>query len=443
MIMIKLAAVVLSGLVAMAMGEPIEVVCDEFGPGQCEEMRRLVDAVESKASEVFSDDFSDDEDDALIELHLQLQDYYNADKLLNDGRFRKNWSFANSSKMQGHIALQPPVPTELLDAAGIPVQTKLMIGQVATHLLRYRAFPNHRSHPKWFTQGMAVYVTEEAARSIGMIGSTEDEPYTSTHIVGVIETLEEHSKIGIKTILNEEDIKDVSSGREYAIRGLMMFWLEDLGVLQGIISEARRLGGGDLYVKNLNEAVVNAIAGAGIEDSDSAFRDWLSGFSPKWDEQYRSLQTSGDVWMQGAFSRNNSVAWNSQELGERDWEMTGSFKVFDSEKTQMNILLGKSDAGYISIALGPDFGVTVFYRKYSDNGKKSNWIRLIHKDYQSIELNEWSDFKVSKRRDRLMVRINKDRAIRVELGDYDVSGPWGLGVQNKSAGLWRDVKVDR
>jgi hypothetical protein len=441
--MLKLAAVVVYGLVAITIAGPIEVVCDEFGFGQCEEMRSLVEAVESKASEIFSHDFSDDEDGALIELHLQLQDYYNADERLNSGRFRKNWSFANSSEMQAHIALQPPVPTELLEAAGIPVQTKLMIGQCATHLLRYRAFPNHCSHPKWFTQGMAVYVTQEAARSIGMLGSSEDEPYTSTHIVNVLETLEEHTKIGIETILNEEDIKDVSTGREYAMRGLMMFWLEDLGVLQDVINEARRLGGGDQYEKNLNKAVVKAIAEAGVEDGDSAFRDWLGGFSPKWHEQYRSLQTSGEVWMQGAFSRNNSVAWNSQELGERDWEMTGSFQIFDSEKTQMNILLGKSDAGYISIALGPEFGVTVFYRKYSDDGKKSSWIRLIHKDIKSIELNEWSDFKVSKRRDRMLIRINKDRAIRVELGDYEVSGPWGLGVQNKSAGLWRDVEVDR
>ena len=123
--------------------------------------------------------------------------------------------------------------------------------------------------------------------------------------------------------------------------------------------------------------------------------------------------------------------------------MTGSFKVFDGEKTQMNILVGRSDSGYISIALGPDFGVTVFHRKYIEDGKKSRWIRLINKEIRSIKLDEWSTFKVSQRRGRLMVRINKDRAIRVELGDIDVTGAWGLGVQNKSAGLWRDVKVER
>lgn len=441
--MMKWCVFVFWGMASVAMGEPITVVCAEFSAAQCKETRLLVKAVEAKASELFRDDFSEYEDDAMIELHLQLRDYQNADKSLNDGRFRNNWSFANASAMQGHIALQPPVPTELLDAAGIPVQTKLMVGQVATHLLRYRAFPNFRSHPEWFTEGLAFYISVEAAHSVGMMGSLEDEPWTSTHIVRIAKLLEENPKVTIETILNKEDIKDVSSGREYALRGLFLIWLDEIGALPEVIDEARRLGGGSAYVGNLNNAVAEAIAMAGVEKSDSAFRAWLGEFSPMWEERYRSLQTSGDVWMHGAFSRNNAVAWNAQELGSRDWEMTGSLKVFEGDKAQMNILLGKSDSGYISVAIGPSFGVTVFHRQYTDNGKKSKWVRLIHKDMKTLELNEWSDFKISKRQGRLMIKINKERPVRIELGEIDVAGQWGLGVQNKSAGLWRDVKVER
>jgi len=147
--------------------------------------------------------------------------------------------------------------------------------------------------------------------------------------------------------------------------------------------------------------------------------------------------------MQGAFSRDNSVCWNTQELGDGDWEMTGSLKVFESDKTQINILLGKSDSGYISVSLKPDYGLTVFHRQYVDDAKKSKWIRLVEKDVRSAHVNEWIDFKISKRRNRLLVRFNNERAVRVELGDIDISGQWGLGIQNKSAGLWRDVKVER
>jgi hypothetical protein len=43
----------------------------------------------------------------------------------------------------------------------------------------------------------------------------------------------------------------------------------------------------------------------------------------------------------------------------------------------------------------------------------------------------------------LMVKIGKQRPIRIDLEGIDVSGPWGLGVQRGTSGLWRDVKVER
>ncbi len=427
----------------LAYGGPIQVINDEFSDAQGQETKKLIEAIEAKASELFGVDFAQYDDDAKIELHLQIQDYYNADKRLNDGAFRTNWSFANSLAMEGHIALQPPVPTELLEAAGIPVQMKMMIGQSATHLLRYRAFKNYRSHPDWFTQGLALHLTMDAAHWAGMMGSLEEEPWTSTHIVRLNESLKEYPGIGIEEILEDEDIEDLSTGRAYALRGYFVRWLSEIGVLKHVVGEARRFGGGSNYHQRLNDMTIEAIESAGIEDSDQEFRNWLRDFSPQWEERNRSLQTNGDIWMHGAFNRSNAIAWNAEELGDRDWVLSGSFKIFESEKTQMNILLGRDDSGYLYIAMGPDFGITVFHRQLGKNDDDNKWVRMINKEQRSLELNEWNTFKISKRRDRLMIKINRERPVRVEVGGIDLSGSWGLGAQNKSAGLWKEVQVER
>ena len=439
--MMKIVVLVCSCVCAVSLGEPIDVVCDEFSAGQCEETNRVVQAVEALSSEYFVFDIDSYEDDAMLELHFQVQDYYNADNKLNGGRFKRNWAFANYGAMQAHVALQPPVPTEVLDAAGLPVQTKVQIAHEAVHLCIYRAFRNHGSHPGWLSEGLAEHMSNEAVRNAGYMGAIEDEPWTCSKINLVGKLFEDKPKYDIDSILSNES-KDISGGRLYAVRGMFIGWLREIGAFDDMISEARRLGGGDSYEENLRRATLEAIASAGVENPDAAFKAWVATFEPNWDQRYRSLQTNGEVWLHGAFSSKNAVCWNSQELGDGNWEIAGSFKIFEGEKTQMNILLGRSDTGYLSIALGPKFGVTVFHRKYIDDGKKSRWIRLVDKDIKSIKLDEWSTFKVSQRKGRLMVRINKDRAIRVELGDIDVTGAWGLGVQNKSAGLWKDVQVE-
>lgn len=434
---------ILSVVVGSAMGGPIVVVCDEFAQAQVDETSAMVAAAQALSTELFGVDVSAVDDGAILELHLLARDYYNADQRLNDGRFKRKWAFANSAEMQAHVALQPPVPTELLDAAGLPVQTKVQIAREAVYLCIYRAFPNHGSHPGWLRDGLAEYMSNESVRRAGYMGGVEEEPWTCGDIIVVRRLFEDQPDFTIASILDDVS-KDISSGRIDSVRGLFIGWLREIGAFDDMIGEARRLGGGSEYKENLKRATLDAISAAGVENPDIAFKAWVGAFEPEWDEVYRSLQTKGNVWMQGAFNRNNSICWNNEELGERDWVITGSMKIFEGDKTQMNILLGRNDIGYVKVAVDTEWGATVFHRVFPvEKNKRSKWIRLGNKEIKANETNKWIDFKISKRRNRLMVKIDKQRPIRIELGDIDVTGRWGLGVQNKSAGLWRDVKVER
>lgn len=442
----QVSALALMFVGSLALGEPIEVICDEFAPSQVKEMTDVVRAVEREASDLFGVDIQGIDDDATIELHLQYLDYKRVDKELNNGRFRRNWGFARGDVRQAHVALQPPVPTEMMDVVGLPLQTKIEIAHEAVHLSMYRAFPNHRSHPGWFAEGLAVYLGEESVRSIGAMGEKEAEPWTSTEIIQIVKFFEDHPEFGIEDILNDVDeIKkeSIAGSRMYAMRGLVMGWFSEIGLLDEIVSEARRLGGGGDYDERLHHAVDQILSDGGIEDPDGSFKAWLYGFEPQWEQLNRSLQASGEIWSQSAFSTRNANCWNRQELGDGNWSISGSMKVFEAEKTQMNILLGRSDDGYISVAITANWGVTVFYRHFSkDKDKQDNWERLENVEVKSNDVEKWIDFKVSKRKNRLMIKIGKQRPIRIDASEMDLSGEWGLGVQNKSAGLWRDVKVE-
>jgi|GEM_PF-4478054 len=436
--MLKLIAIVLClHFGSFVFAEPIKVICDEFADAQVQEMTDVVRAVEEQSSRIFGVDVTGIDDDALIELHLQYLDYKRVDEELNNGRFRRNWSFSNGGARQSHIALQPPVPTEMMDVVGLPLQTKIEIAHSAVHLCMYRAFPNSSSHTGWFSEGLAVYIAEEAVRSIDAMGSKVSEPWTSTEIIQVVDYFEEHPKFGIDDLLNDVD-KDIPGSRMYAMRGLFIQWLDELGLLNEVVSEARRFGGGDSYADKLNSRVDQIMLDAEISDRDSQFRSWLAEFEPQWEQLNRSLQASGDLWSHSAFSSRNANCWNNQELGDGNWEISGSMMIFEAEKTQLNILLGRSENGYISVAITANWGVTVFYRHTKDD----RWERLENVEVKSNDVDEWIDFKITNRKDRLMIKIGKQRPIRIDASELDLSGAWGLGCQNKSAGVWKDVKIE-
>jgi len=419
----------------------IEVKIGEFPSEQRDEIVSIVAQVERVCAEAFGTDAASMDDGASLELHMQFKDYERVDRELNNGRFRTNWAFANYAAKQAHVALQPPLEYSVLREIGIPLQTKIQIAEATVYMCLHRAFPNSGSHPDWLRQGLSGYLGPKALRELGIMGELEQEPWTSEEIHTIRRLFEDKPRYDVNSILDGE-VKDISSGRLGSVRGAFIGWLVEIGAFDEMIGEARRLGGGDTYEQRIKQATLDAIKQAGVDNPSAAFRGWIDEFEPQWREEYRSLSTRGDVWQHSAWDRNNAVCWNRQTLGDKDWELSGSVKIYDRDKSQLNVLLGRTDAGFISVALGPDFGVTVFHRKYAQGNEKARWIRLENKEIDSIVMGEWSDFKITKRRDRLMIKINKERPVMIDVKGIDLDGNWGLGCQNQSAGEWRDVKVE-
>lgn len=439
----RLMLVVVLGLFVVPSFADIEVVTDEFRQAQQDEVRQIVNAVEQVTSEIFGIDMSQVEDGTKIEMHLLQRDYENAAKALTqNGQLSNDWAFVRTHDKQGHVALQPPVEREVLDSAGLPLQTKVQLARVAAYLCMSRAFETEAWHPDWFSEGLSNHIADEALRSMGGMGTREDEPWTGRPFFIVQEAFEKFPKFTTDQILSDEE-KDLSNSQWYAMNGLFIDWLSEIGALDKLIDQADKVPASDAYPKGLETRTRTILSELGVENPDHDFKEWVSSVKPMWNQLTRSLQTTGDAWFHCAFDNTNAVCWKQEPLGDRNWEISGSIQIFEGDKSQMNVLLGQSEAGYLSVAMGPTFGVTVFHRQYTDDGKKSSWNRLEHKEFQTFEKDEWVEFKITKRNDRLMIKINRERPVMVDVSKIDLSGNWGLGCQNQSAGMWRDVKFER
>ena len=438
--LVRLMMLLLTMCAAMTRAD-IEVKVSEFPPEQREQIRAIVAQVEKTCSEAFGVDVASVQDNSSLELHMLFKDYERMDRELNDGAFRRNWAFANGNVRQAHVALQPPLEYGVLLETGLPLQTKIQVAGAAVYLCLYRAFPNSAYQPDWLRQGLSGHLGSEALRELGIMGGIVEEPWTCEEIHAIRRLFEDKPDYDVMSILDGEE-KDISTGRLGSVRDAFIAWLRDIGAFDEMINAARQLGGGETYEQRIKQATLEAIANAGVDDPSAAFRAWIDAFEPQWREEYRSLTTHGDVWLHTAWDRNNAVCWNHETLGDRDWELTGSVKIYERDKAQLNVLLGRTETGFMSVALGPSFGVTVFHRKYAQGNEKGKWIRLENKPIDSLVMGEWVDFKITKRRDRLLIKINRERPVIIDVSDIDLNGNWGLGCQNKSAGEWRDVKVE-
>lgn len=439
----RLVLIVALGLGALPCFGDIEVVTDEFRQAQQDEVKQIVDAVEQVASEMFGMDMSQVEDGSKIEMHLNQRDYENAVKVLNNNHPSGNdWAFVSTGDRQAHVALQPPVEREVLETTGLPLQTKVQLARVASYLCIRRAFENEASHPRWFEAGLSTQLGDQALRHMGAMGPRDDEPWTGRQFFFVRELFEEHPKYTINELFDDE-LKELTSTEIYYMRGTLMEWIKEVGAFDQLISQAQETEGGNNYKAQLKEKTLKALQDHGVTDPDREFKAWVGSVKPMWNQLTRSLQTTGDVWFHCAFDNTNAVCWRQEELGDRNWEISGSLRIFDGDNSQINILLGQSDAGYLSVAMGPTFGITVFHRKFIEDGKRSRWIRLDNKDVSKFEKDEWADFKITKRNNRLMIKINRERPVMIDVSEIDISGNWGLGCQNNSAGLWKNVKLER
>lgn len=416
----------------------VKVVCDFDDPRVQDQAARIANESWAMAAVVLNVKSDPPAEPCTLYLYESIAAYEAADKRLTGGKFRQNLAFTTRSKPEAHIVLQPPMAADVRKRIGIPELTARLITHETTHLCRNTHFPNRADHPRWFVDGVAYSV------EIGMYGGAghlKDERISplDQELVVALKRLSGADRLpSVDAIFNDRP-GDLSNGDVYAANqlafGYFAFRANDSGWLGRVVSEARRLAGGSDYKKSLHDAAMKALPES-VEEADKEFRKWIADAKPLWRQLYRSLEFGRNDWKQIAFSGKNAIAWRIARL-KTPLQISGSVEILAGEKKQMNVLLGRADDDFYSVALVAGYGVTVFH--YTAQG--NTWTQLATRELANVKVDSPVKFVVRAKSSRLVVKIGGEEVFDLELPQPLKTMQWGVGAQSGSAGIWTGVKA--
>jgi hypothetical protein len=376
--------------------------------------------------------------EALLDVHLyrDAAAYERADQELTGGQFKANLAFAHWNSLSAHVALQPPLMDAALQIVGLPYLTALLLAHECTHLVRFTSCQNYRSHPDWYANGCADWVEVRVLEQLGFLDETAADPASCAQTGLVLGLIDRDQLPSVADILADTG-PELSFFERYAVHGLFFEMLAERHAkkLAGLHAEIRRLGGGSGFDERAAKAFEEAF-GSAFSRLDADLVKYVQSLDPQWDEVYRSLETSGEEWVQIAFESKNAVAWRTEPIGGKKFTMTGELTLLPGATTQMNVLLGKSDAGFVQVSFVAGVGITLF--DYRDR----QWTVLARVGSEAIEVGEPPFFRIAytDAKHKLSIGIVDGPELELEV-PIDLSGPWGLGTLAGSAGIWRKVSL--
>jgi hypothetical protein len=260
-------------------------------------------------------------------LHLARdeEEYERLERRITGGRFRSNLAFSSPGREMGVVAIQPPVDDDALDLGGLPMQTLRLVAHEASHLASYRAMPPPRRVPSWLEEGLAIFVELETRRILGrMPASPMEDPLLSTYYLRTAEAEAAGRLPTLETLLADEG-GDLTAGELYAVRGVIFRSLmeADGGAVRSGLRAAIRAHAEGARSREVGAAFVDAFGGeARIR---SVLAEHLARVRPKWREAPRSLDTSGDVWLQHPFD-GGAQAVRVEDSGPR-WTLSTTVRL--------------------------------------------------------------------------------------------------------------------
>ncbi len=380
-----------------------------------------------------------------LELHLYAdpEEYHAVDDELTGGDFEKNLAFAHFDSKTAHVVLQPYLSGEALEETGLPYQTARLIAHEAAHLVRYASLDNYRHHPNWVANGTASWVEAHVMEAQGRVIDIENDPHFSTQILHVQRRLEEGGLPSLRDLLVDEQLPD-GFYEAYAYQHLAFRYLTEKKQrkkLDKILGGLDLLGGGSARREEFAEHVEKTIGKKRWKDLNRGFEKYVEDLAPAWDEVFVALETAGDDWLQAAFPDKNAIAWRTEAIDEDRWEITGELRVLPGDEQQLNLLLDRSEAGFVQVSFIGGRGVSLFEFD-AQKGLDGTWDERVFERTELMRADEFVHFRVAWKRDEISVDLAGEQIFELEL-DRTMDGAWGLGALRSSAGIWRSVTLDR
>ncbi|MHC4970944.1 MAG: hypothetical protein ACYTG3_01290 [Planctomycetota bacterium] len=368
-----------------------------------------------------------------VHLYRDAAAYEVAEAKLTRGAFRRNLAFAHHETRSAHVALQPPMNDRTLAAVGLPYLTRSLLLHEAAHLVRYHAMANYRSHPHWLADGAAMWLKHRVLAESGT-GSGEDaEPLSATYVVRIRRLLDAGRLPSVTRLLADE-IDDLPFYTRYGTRWLFFRYLQEHHArkVRRFLREVRRLGGGPGFGREVTALLSRELGKRRFAALDDGFHHYLRSLEPEWEEVLRSLSGNPTRCVSAAFPQSNAVAWQVAPVGKPAYVLEGTVEILPNTERQLNVLLDRSEKGFVCVALNADHGVTLFEYEAA----RSQWHRRGAQRH-ALALHKPFRVRVEVRKGRVDVSIDGRRLLGADFPARTLDGAWGLGALAGSAGIWR------
>lgn len=426
-------------------GAHFRVVAHFDAPKLAQDALATAEAAWSACAEVFGE--IQVTPDTLLEVNLyrNTADYEVADQRFAGGKFAANLSFSTPSTKACYIAVQPDLSNDALAKVGLTLLTRQVIAHEAAHVYSYRAWNNTSTQPLWIGEGAAQWISKKTMTSGRWIADPAEDPMLATFSSRVKDLESAHKLPTLASILDDK-IGELDLNERYAVWLAAFEFLHEAQhakLFPEIVAAARRIGSGPDHGARLARDVRGIIGDdAALTALDGEFKAFVHAQNPRWSEVYRSLSTSGTTWFQTAFESVNAIAWRTEMVATDNYELSGEVEIYDGPAQQMNVLLGRTDHGFVQVSFTAGYGLDVFEFDNQRIGD-AQWKKLGTLKHAKVVSGKPIPFRLSIAKSKLSIAIDGKKALDADAGDHAMRGAFGLGAQASSAGAWRKITLKK
>jgi hypothetical protein len=372
----------------------------------------------------------------LLDVHLYrgAADYQAAEEKLTGGFFRKNLAFAHWNSKSAHVALQPPLSDEALAEVGLPYLTARFLSHEAAHLVRFEAMPNYRYHPAWFADGSATWVEVRVLARLGRLEVPAEDPMWCSD-VGLAQALIASERMPAVAGVLAGETAQLGFYERYSVHWLLFEMLADRhgGPLTRAREEIRTFQG-DGSSKRATEAYRRSF-GLEFDELDADFAAYVGALDASWREVYRSLETAGEEWVHAAFAETNATALRTAPIRWSTFRLSGELTILDGGEGRMHLLLGYLDTKSVRLSFIAGQGVYV-------RDLQGQPTMIDGPEVDVVRRGEPFTFDVIYTAGTLRIEID-GRPVFDRWAPLNTGGVWGLSADSGSAGIWRNVRLER
>lgn len=373
-----------------------------------------------------------------IHLYRDPADFVCREGEITGGRFRHALAFSAFVFRNAHVALQPPLDPEVLEAAGLPRMTCRQIAHEAAHLYCFAVAPAFRDHPSWYSEGAAMWIADRVMRERGLSAGIDGDPVTATRI-GIVQGMRASGRAPQLVQVIRNAVHGLASDERYAVEWAVFAFLmqgERRHPFEAALARARRMPPGRDFADRLAARVIEAFGADAMQDLDRAFGRWLAGFEPAWDEEAPALEVRGPRWTQIAFPDAPAAAWRTEAVEGKRIVFRGRLTFLPGHGASAGLLFGSGPDGHLAVTITPDATVL---RAFERNTKR--WVEIGRARFDPRPAGASIRFQVAVDRDEARIRVGGEERLRRSLGRRSAHGRWGVAVDEGTAVVWDRVRV--